>query len=388
VNAGPRRYVPARGGIGRAAILAVFLGALLAPPASGGLFSKFDDPEDGRLDLSDYLQSRSGFLLVPIIITEPAVGFGGGLAPIFIKRPEGIPEGGRPTPKIYGGAVAGTQNGTWGSLGLYLLPFSGDRYRLTGALGYLSLNLKFYGFGAESVLQEHPVSFTIETGATFQRFQTRIGSSNFYAGLQYIYLRTRSRFDGELPAGIAPRELESDVGGLGGIVEYDTRNNFLSPNRGNYVLGEATAFEPAFGGDASFGKARIQGLFFGRPFGQWGYGFRVDAKYAWGDMPFYMRPALDMRGLTGGKYLDKIALLAEGEPRFWIDERWMLLAFGGVGRVAPDWNAIGSSESIWAAGLGFRYLLAKKLGLQAGVDFGFGPSGQRAVYIQVGSAWK
>jgi hypothetical protein len=66
----------------------------------------------------------------------------------------------------------------------------------------------------------------------------------------------------------------------------------------------------------------------------------------------------------------------------------MLLAFGGVGRVAPSWNEIGSSESVWAAGLGFRYLLARKLGLQAGVDFGFGPSNQRAVYIQVGSAWK
>jgi len=377
-------------GILAAAVAAILLAA---PGVRGaGLFSGLEDPEDHRLDLSDYLQSRSGFLLVPIVITEPAVGFGGGLAPIFIKRPGEIPEGGRPTPRIYGGAIAGTENGTWGGLGLYLLPFSGDRYRLTGALGYLSLNLKFYGFGAESALQDHPVSFTIETGATFQRFQTRIGESSFFAGLQYVYLRTRSRFDGELPdelpAGIAPRELESDVGGLGGIVEYDTRNNFLSPDRGQYVIGETTLFEPAFGSDTSFGKARIQALFFGRPFGRWGYGFRIDANYAWGDMPFYMRPSLSMRGLTAGKYLDKVALLAEAEPRYWIDARWMLLAFGGVGKVAPSWNEIGSSEGVWTAGLGFRYLLARKLGLQGGVDFGIGPSGQRAVYIQVGSAWK
>jgi hypothetical protein len=43
---------------------------------------------------------------------------------------------------------------------------------------------------------------------------------------------------------------------------------------------------------------------------------------------------------------------------------------------------------VWSAGFGFRYLLARKLGLQSGVDLGFGPSGQKAVYIQVGSAWR
>ena len=34
------------------------------------------DPEDGQFDMSNYLASAQGFLPVPIIITEPAVGFG------------------------------------------------------------------------------------------------------------------------------------------------------------------------------------------------------------------------------------------------------------------------------------------------------------------------
>ena len=357
----------------------------------GGLFAKFEDSEDGRIDLSDYLQGRSGFLPVPIIITEPAVGFGGGLAPVFIKRPtETLDQQslGRSTPRIFGAALAGTENGSWGSGAFVLLPISRDRYRWTGAAGYLDLNLKFYGFGAESGFQEHPLPFTIKTGATIQRLQARLGSSDFLAGLQYIFLSTRSRFDGELPAGITPRELESDVGGLGAMLEHDTRDNFLSPQRGADFFGEATTFEPAFGSDTSFGKARIQTLFFGRPMDHWGYGLRIEAQYAWGDMPFYMRPTLVMRGLTAGKYLDRVSLLAEGEPRFWVDERWMLLAFGGAGKVAPSWSDVGSAETVWAAGFGFRYLLARKLGLQAGVDLGLGPSNQRAVYIQIGSAWR
>ena len=66
----------------------------------------------------------------------------------------------------------------------------------------------------------------------------------------------------------------------------------------------------------------------------------------------------------------------------------MLLAFGGVGRVAPTWSRIDDADNVWAAGFGFRYLIARKLVLQSGLDFGFGPSGDKAVYIQFGSAWR
>src|SRR5215831_9432851 len=45
------------------------------------------DSLDGALDLSDFVIEANGFVPVPIIITEPALGgFGGGLVPVFIKR--------------------------------------------------------------------------------------------------------------------------------------------------------------------------------------------------------------------------------------------------------------------------------------------------------------
>ena len=40
----------------------------------------FISKEDGAVDMSAFLNSTTGFLPIPIIITEPAVGFGGGLA--------------------------------------------------------------------------------------------------------------------------------------------------------------------------------------------------------------------------------------------------------------------------------------------------------------------
>ncbi|MGF6545404.1 hypothetical protein [Paraburkholderia youngii] len=36
----------------------------------------FTDPEDGKLDMSDFLIKYKGALPVPVVITEPAVGYG------------------------------------------------------------------------------------------------------------------------------------------------------------------------------------------------------------------------------------------------------------------------------------------------------------------------
>ena len=42
--------------------------------------------DDGNLDVSDWLIDRKGFLPIPIVITEPAVGYGGGLALMFVRN--------------------------------------------------------------------------------------------------------------------------------------------------------------------------------------------------------------------------------------------------------------------------------------------------------------
>ena len=46
----------------------------------------FFDPEDGALDMSDFLLNHKGALPVPTIITEPAVGYGAGLGLMFFSQ--------------------------------------------------------------------------------------------------------------------------------------------------------------------------------------------------------------------------------------------------------------------------------------------------------------
>ncbi|ANY16164.1 hypothetical protein [Bordetella pseudohinzii] len=75
----------------RLALLAATLAAALAAPAWA---EDMRDPEDGAFDMSDDLLHRSGLFPVPALITEPAVGYGGGLMLMYFS--ESLAEAGEP----------------------------------------------------------------------------------------------------------------------------------------------------------------------------------------------------------------------------------------------------------------------------------------------------
>jgi hemolysin activation/secretion protein len=76
----------------------------------------------------------------------------------------------------------------------------------------------------------------------------------------------------------------------------------------------------------------------------------------------------------------------EGELRWQFWQRFSVVGFVGTGAAWNDFEHYESSQSIGTGGTGFRYELARKYGLHAGLDLAFGPD-NTAVYIQVGSAW-
>lgn len=58
-------------------------------PEKKGFFRQFTDEEDGKVDFSNFL-AKGGFIPLPIIITEPAVEGGSGLAAVFLRVPKTI----------------------------------------------------------------------------------------------------------------------------------------------------------------------------------------------------------------------------------------------------------------------------------------------------------
>ena len=362
--------------------------ALAAGQTKGGVFR---DPEDGHLDMSEWLLTKKGFLPIPIIITEPALGYGGGLVLAFFSQPlgAGAGEGHKVSPPLIAAAAAFyTSDGSAGGGAFLFYPFRHDQFRYLGALGGAALNLDFYGFDPEGPLADNPVGYTLDPKFLVQRLQRRIKSTPLFAGLHYLYMNTETTFDVALPEAIPERDLKLDIGGLGTSLEYDTRDNLLDARRGMDITASGTWYQKAFGSDLPFERYQVQGLFYWQPESRFGYGLRVDTRFSSSDAPFFMKPFLSMRGLASGQYSNDVTLLTEGELRFAVDPRWTILGFGGGGRVGETLGDLGSAPTVGAGGLGFRYLIARKLGLGSGVDFALGPGGEFAFYIQAGSAWR
>ena len=376
--------------------IALLLLLAVTPVAAHGqkLGGVFRDPEDGRMDVSEWLLTRKGFLPIPIIVTEPAVGYGGGVALAFFSQSlaEGAGAGSTSNqfspPLIAAAAGFYTSDASYGGGVALFYPFRHDQFRYFGALGGASLNLDFYGFDADGPLATDPVPYTLDPRFLVQRLQARIKRTAFFAGAHYLYVNTKTAFDVALPSDVPQRDLELSLGGLGASVELDTRDNLLDARRGMDVTASSTWYADAFGSDVAFERYQAQGLFYWQPTETWGYGLRVDSRFSSDDAPFFMKPFLSMRGIASGQYSTDVTLLGEGELRYSLDSRWTILGFGGAGRVAETLGNLGGEPTVGAGGVGFRYLIARKLGLGTGIDFALGPGGDFAFYIQTGSAWR
>jgi hypothetical protein len=72
----------------------------------------FVSNEDGKLDISDFLLTKYSFMPMPIIVTEPAIGYGGGLNLMFLHDTLGSTTKRKSPPSISGVVGAGTENST------------------------------------------------------------------------------------------------------------------------------------------------------------------------------------------------------------------------------------------------------------------------------------
>jgi hypothetical protein len=65
---------------------------------------------------------------------------------------------------------------------------------------------------------------------------------------------------------------------------------------------------------------------------------------------------------------------------------WWLVAFAGGGWTDAGSIKVLEDQSVHAGGFGFRYLIARVLGIQAGIDVAPGPE-KWAFYVVFGSSW-
>jgi hypothetical protein len=368
--------------------------ACQAPAQEKDKRSLFTDPQDGALDASEWLLDRKGFLPVPMVITEPAVGYGAGAALLFFReslreRTAKAGESHRLTPPdIYLAAFAATENGTkvLGAGGL--VTFDDDRWRWRGFVGLPDVNLDFYGAGGNLGTGERKIAYNVDGLISSQQAMRRLGETNNWIVARWIWLDLDATFDSSRPQPVLPplsRAVRSS--GLGGSVEHDSRDNFFTAGQGWKGMVEAMFYSPDWGSDNKYETYRAQAFGYLPLSGKFMLGGRIDGRTARGDVPFYQLPFIELRGVPVARYQDQSTAVLDSELRWNMTPRWALVGFIGVGRAWGSRNTFGEAGVVTAGGAGFRYLVARRLGMYAGLDIAKGPE-DTALYIQAGSAWR
>lgn len=343
--------------------------------------------EDGWPDVSGFLNERYGFLPVLVPITEPAVGYGAVAGVLFISKPLGAARSGLGRPNITFVGGMGTENGSWGLFAADMRYWLDDRLQTLAGVAYATVNLDFHGLGAASPLEEDPLRYQLGPKAAAVQGRYRLADTLVWAGLRYIFAVTEVSFEAPETYSLLPDYDESSrVGGVGGIVSYDSRDNAFTPTAGTYLEASLNVFGKALGGDASFERASLVAIQYVALPPSLFVGVRADAAASFGDAPFYLEPFVGLRGVPVMRYQGETLVQAEAELRWQFYKRFSVLGFAGAGAVSRGLERVDDPRHVFSGGAGFRYEIAREYGLHMGVDLAFSRD-TSAVYLQIGSAW-
>ena len=353
--------------------------------------TRFTFDDDGYLDLSGYLSQAYGFLPVPVLITEPAVGYGGGMALVYLhdKFAGLAAENGRKIPPSVSGALlAATQNGTKVAALFHAGYYFEDRLRTQTFALLSNININFY------TPKEIALFLNLKIPVFYQSLKYRVSDQNIFIGLSYLYISSATqRNDTDSPTDLQP---SSDVSAAVGLIfDYDTRNNTLSPDRGTLLNLRASLFEKFFGSQSKFQRYLAQELIYIPLSKNLHFDHRLGFETVVGEeAPFYFYPMISMRGVPAMRYQGESVALYEMQLGYEFTKRWRALVFGGIAKAYGHTSSLLKREnisfwdakSVFSQGIGFRYLIAKRYGLRMGVDIARSNE-DSALYIQFGTAW-
>jgi hypothetical protein len=350
------------------------------------------DSLDGAFDLSDYIIYAHGFIVIPTIITEPALGgFGGAIVPVFLKKhPPVIDENGKKrfiNPDITGAMGMYTENKSWmaGAFRSGTLIKSKILYRVMA--GYGDMNLSFYANNRPN-LPDQEFKLNFKSTIFYTQWLKQFNNPKWSAGPQYLFLNSKINLpDFNLPPPfVDPKDIKSTISQLGAAIQFDGRDNIFTPDKGIRLQSDFFWSDNILGSDYDAWRVNLSAIGFYPLSKKLIGGLRIEGEQASGNPPFYLLPGINLRGIPAARYQGKTSIVTEAELRWDVYRRWSLMGYGGLASAFNDWDQAFAKPVVYSYGTGFRYLLARKFKLRMGVDVAKGPE-DWAYYIVFGSNW-
>jgi len=370
------------------------------------LWAAEDEPADSAVQEEsneDSKEAKNGYRLlpIPIIISEPAIGKGLGVAlALFHPVKEGKTDDTRlaslssmsdystprkAPPVVTGVAGAYTSSKSWfGGIG-HSNNWKNDSIRYAGAVAAAKVNSQVY-------VANRPVDFSMKAGIVYQDMKFRIKDSDFLLGAALSYLNADNTFGFGLPepeAGVLDDgRFAADFNniGLAGKIVYETRDNTMNPRSGQIIELSLWRYDEAIGGDYDYWSAKLKALSFHSLSEKLTLGLRLDVSGVDGRVPFFAIPFVSLRGVPALRYQNKTAGAAEVEFRYLIRPKWEASVFGGVGFTSDAYKVFENPNSIYNFGVGGRYNIFEAHNVWVGLDIARGPEDWNW-YVQVGHPW-
>lgn len=350
----------------------------------------FRDTSDNAFDMSSFLLDHQGLLPVPTLVTEPALGYGGGLALMYFhnrkkKYSSYVP------PNVSGAIGLATANKTWVVGAFHSHVFGENRVRTMTAILKPNIHIDYYGNNSE-LLNKNPLTVKLYSWLVYQKAQVRLGESHFYLGASYSYFKTNLSLD-TIPGKPLINEIikklnkNSVVSTFTPMFLYDSRNNVFTPTKGINAELSLNYSAQWLGSDDDYGILNTN--FYGyfplsrRLFSGW----RFNGSYLLGEAPFYTYPYVSLRGIPLMRYQSDNVLVGETEWRYNVYKRWSVVGFSGLGKAFQDMGNFNDIDWSYTVGTGFRYEMARLLGIHMGTDFAWGNGKDFAFYIVFGTSW-
>ena len=327
-------------------------------------------------------KKKYSFVVAPIPIVNPTIGNGLAIAALMLYKID-------PKSPVSTTAVAGgyTDSESWGIGVMQDAKFAEDRWRI---LGGAAVAVAKYELFVPDISPDFHFSTEQRLSGGLVQVLRRV-APELYVGLRYV--RATVNFPApEATQDVIPEEgIDFDIGGLGLVAEWDSRNHSFQPSGGHRVVFRSNFSREDFGGSLDYDTYSLA-------FNQYRQGFRDQDVFAWrvslcstsDDTPFFDRcqfgSSNDLRGYAVGRYYDDAMYAAQIEYRAPLWKRLGAVAFAGVGAVAESFGDFDSSDTLAAGGLGLRILASKEQRLNVSIDWAVGRD-ESTWYMYIGEAF-
>jgi len=262
--------------------------------------------------------------------------------------------------------------------------FGEDRHRLNLALSGGRINNDYEDYLGTGIALSNVETALGLKGSYLYRF-----SGNWFAGAQALF--SNYKVVGQSPSDDETLEILGisglRSGGVGAIIQNDTRDNDNRPRRGWMANLDAMAYREKLGGDYDYDVYRFDLR------GYWGqrggHVFAARQNNQWTiDAPLEAESSIALRGYKQGQYLGRYSSTIEVEERFNIARRWGATVFAGLGCLYGGGEVCTQGDNIYPSyGAGVQFVLVPKEGIVGNLEYGRGKDDNSGIYLKVGYAF-